>query len=124
MAKFAPRPDSVKVGPHLFAINWMDESEWNHERLDDNTAGLTYSGKQTIFIRTSPDVNESQYQEVVLHEVTHAVWSVTMMTHTDLTELSDREEFIIAHQSPMLLQVFKDNPELVAYLMADGNKVR
>ncbi len=124
MTKDAPRPVSAKIGVHTYEIKWLSEDEWAIANLKPSALGTTYSYKQQIYMRLTTQCSESGLQEVLLHELTHAVWDATQMTHTDLNDIKDPEEFVIALQSPSLLGVFKDNPHVVKYLMSDGDVVR
>jgi hypothetical protein len=77
-----------------------------------------------IQVRLAGLATESHYQEVLLHEVLHAVWDSTMLTHINLNEQSDAEEFVISLQTPPLLFILKQNPGLSKYLLSDGGHVR
>jgi len=119
------RPDHVFIGNHTYRIEWVDVQEWEERRLADDADAMTHARHQTIQVRLySQHTMESHYQEVLLHEITHACWDSTMLTHADLAAQEDAEEFVISLQSPALLFVLKQNPELTKYLMSDGTVTR
>lgn len=118
-----PRPEHVFIGAKTYEVQWLDEEGWAKNHLSDGDSGLTYASQNTIFMRLLPGATEGNYQEVLLHEVTHAAWAETHLTHMtgllvkDETEL---EEAVIGVQSPMMLFVLQQNPGLVAYLTSNG----
>jgi hypothetical protein len=120
MAKQAPRPDWAFVGNHTYGIEWVDTAEWEQRRLQEDADAVTYSTRQSIMMKCHADVSESHFQEVLLHELLHACWDATMLTHMDMAEQKDHEEAIISIQAPAILFVLKQNPHLVAWLMDDG----
>ena len=128
MARFVPRPDHVFIGNHTYSIEWLNSDEWLHRDFDMSKDGLTYAATSRIFVRLIEGRREALYQEIVLHEVTHAIWDtvgVSLDPHWDkVDDSNDLEEKVILFQSPMLLFVMKHNPDLVAWLLADGNDER
>lgn len=125
--KFHPRPDEVVVGPHLYTIEWLDTDEWMGRDFDMEKGGLTFNHKYKIFIRLTPDTPESHYQETVLHEVTHAIWSTVGFNYVDglFAEANhDVEERVILMQTPLLLHVLKENPILAKYVLSEGRETR
>lgn len=124
MAAHVPRPDHAFVGNHTYSIEWLDVQEWEDRRLDDSADAMTHARHQTIQVRVYGPSAESHYQEVLLHELLHTVWDSTMLTHQDLTKQDDAEEFVISMQSPPLLFILKQNPDLVKWLLSDGTVVR
>jgi hypothetical protein len=121
---YAPRPEHIFIGNHTYQVEWLSQNEWEDRRLDEHADALTHARHQLIQIRTYAPSRESHYQEVLFHELTHAVWDSTMLTHADLSAQEDPEEFVIGLQSPQLLFILKQNPDLVKWLMSDGTVVR
>lgn len=121
--KFVPRPDHVFVGAKVYQISWYTEAEWGEQHLSESDAGLTYCSSNNIYMRLLPGATEANYQEVLLHEITHAVWAETHLEHLELTSMAEDkiEEAIIGIQSHGLLFVLKHNPAVMSYLMSDGN---
>lgn len=117
--KYVPKPEHVFVGNHTYRIEWMSNDEWDTNRLDPEADALTFARRQLIIVRTYEEANESHYQEVLWHEITHACWDTTMLTHTALGEQKDPEEFVVGLQSPAQVFVLRHNPELVKWLMSD-----
>jgi hypothetical protein len=121
---YATRPDTLTIGNHQYSVEWLTTSEWEARDYPMEKDGLTYAPRQSIVIRLIEDRSESLYQEVVLHEVTHAAWdSVGLGLMEDWhkgEDSHDVEERVVLLQSPVLLRVLKDNPLLVKWLVSDG----
>lgn len=117
-----PRPDHAWVGAKTYDILWYNEEEWADNHLNENDCGLTYAGRNHIYMRLMPGATEGNFQEVLLHEITHAIWNETHLTHLNDTlakDPSDLEETVIGIQSPALLLMLQQNPHIVGYLQAD-----
>lgn len=118
-----PRPDFVFVGTKTYEVMFLDEQEWARNHLSESDAGLTYASSNQIYVRLLPGATEANVQQVLLHEILHAVWAETHLTHLleGLPENpDDKEEMIVGMQAPALLFVIQQNPQLVAYLTANG----
>lgn len=123
MAARVPRPDHLFIGNHTYEVLWLTHEEWEAERLDPEADAVTYARRNQIFIRLAV-AHESHYQEVLWHEIAHAVWDATMLTHADLSKQDDPEEFVIGIQSPPMVFVLKQNPHFTKWLMSDGAVAR
>lgn len=122
--KHEPRPDHAFIGNHTYAIEWLSVEEWSRRDMPGDKDGLTYSDRSLILMRGVPDRPESLYQEVLLHELTHAIWDTVGLSlmedwHKDESQ-HDVEEKVILFQSPMMLFVLKHNPHIIAWLLSDG----
>ncbi len=123
--RLVPRPEHVFIGNHTYQVDWITAEEWEAARHPDDASGVTFSSRNLIVVRLMPEARESSYQDVLFHEITHAVWDVTMLTHYHSNvEDGDREEFIIGIQTPGLLFVLQQNPHVVKYLTSDGTVLR
>lgn len=123
--QWVPRPDHLFVGPYVFEIRWLTNDEWVAQNQDENWGGVTDHSFLYIAIRLGAGVPEVRYQEVLMHEITHAVWSTIGLNHIhDSFDKDVREEEIITLQSPMLLFVLQHNPDIVKYLQSDGTVKR
>lgn len=114
------RPGHVFVVAKTYEIVWLTEEEWHNNNLNESDAGLTYSSRNMIYMRLMPMSTEGNYQEILLHEITHAVWAETHLTHLNLTEPEEPEEAIIGIQTHGLLFVLQQNPHVTKYLTSDG----
>jgi hypothetical protein len=123
-----PRPTSVKVGIINYKIKYCTEVDWERYGNDNEAGGLTRNRQQEIHVLLIHDADEVIYQEVLLHEIQHAVWSTTMMSHHDFrNDISDGEgveEVAIRMTTPLLMMVLRDNPQVFRYITSDGNHVR
>lgn len=118
------RPDFVHVGNHAYRIMWLSQDEWEDMHLDQDSDACTYASRQMIYVRLISGAQESHYQELILHEITHAVWDSTMLTHVKMSEPEDPEEFIIGIQSPALLFALRMSEDMTKWLLSDGTVVR
>lgn len=118
---FVPRPDAVKVGHMTFGIEYVTEQEWlEHYSGYEEDGGLTFHNWSKIVIRLVPGITDMVIREVLLHEVLHAIWSTSMLSHWAGDLAADKiEEGIIQAQSPMMLGVLKDNPAFLTYIIDD-----
>lgn len=117
--KFAPRPDRITVGNHVFRVEWLDDGDFSTATGRDDSDGVTFPARCLIIVKLyGPDVPESHYQEVLVHEITHAIWGSAKITHAidDIAKTEDVEENIVLLQAPGLLSVIKTNPLLLKYL--------
>lgn len=95
-------PKSLRIGPFDYAVRmWTDEQSKSHEA--DGMCSET-----TIFIRRS--LEDQRMLETLLHELLHAIHDIA-----DLGDKSDEEEFT-RRSAPLLLCVFRDNPELLSLI--------
>lgn len=104
----------MKVGPIEYDV------VFDSQVLDINSLrtgagvclGLTLHHATTIMV--DDNVSEDVQASTLLHEVLHAVFDVTGVSY-DIG--SKTEEKLIRHLEATLLQVLRENPELVAYLV-------
>lgn len=97
-------PESVKVGYRDFKIEpWP-----SHEATTYGADGLC--DKRNAIIRIRDDLEPQLKAETLIHELKHAAW--------DMAALGDRatEEAAITSLSRYEAQIWRDNPELVAYI--------
>lgn len=96
-------PAKVVVGPHTYTVA--------------HAAGMTDFGNtntRTQRIILADDQSPGALRDTVLHEVLHCV-----VAHAGFSqEWEDREEGIVNRLTPVVLQVLRDNPRLVSYLIA------
>lgn len=106
-------PSSIKTAATEYTVH-SEANDFLAEEADegDNILfGRTNHLKGTIHIR--PGASASKQRETMMHEVLHTVCFVSGLSH----EL-DAEEGLVRRLTPVLLQVIRDNPELVEYLRA------
>jgi hypothetical protein len=95
------RPRVVRIGPHRYAIR--------SERIEgDDTFGDCSPG--ACLIRIDPRQTASQRRDTLVHELLHALCSLT-----GLNEKVDEEDLVL-RLSPALLDLLRRNPALVRYL--------
>lgn len=102
-------PAKVLVGPHAYGVR-LDGDGLTAAGVE---AGLRLSGltrHSSLEILVDPDLASTEERETVLHEVLHALFSLTRMSGED-------EEETISRLSPVLLDLLRRNPRLIAYLV-------
>lgn len=104
VAMSSPMPKMVRVGPHVYSVLRKPGS------VMGETLGHCDSSALQIWIKER--LRKSKAQEILLHELLHAI----ILQALDTTKKHDDEAYVVV-TAPLLLQVFHDNPELVAYLM-------
>ena len=113
--KPASLPTSIDIGPFSYKIT-IDEltRQRAQETSRTNLLGETDHDKLQIIIDASAPIG--LLRETLLHETLHTIAKVSGLTHDWDT---DEEEGIIQRICPLLLEVFRRNPSVVAYLMAE-----
>lgn len=102
-------PAIVTVGPHRYEIVKDDG------RISDEGAnGKHYPDRLAIVYSTDP--HPAKLQEVILHEVMHALLTAAGL---DQELDDDHTESVARRVTPFLLETLRANPDLVAYLVAD-----
>lgn len=96
-------PKTVKVGPHVYTVLRKPASA-----LGEN---LGHCDSSSLQIWIKERLRRSKAQEILLHELLHAI----VLQALDTTKKHDDESYVVV-TAPLLLQVFHDNPELVEYL--------
>lgn len=97
-------PHSVRVGAFDFAVEDWDPRQAN------SASRFGECDKQQNIIRVRTDIPRQRVAEVLLHEINHAVWEVGACD-----ELAE-EERVISAISMVWCQIWRDNPDLIAFL--------
>ena len=110
-----PFPKAVQVGPYRYTVE-CDQAAIDRagQEMGGNLAG--HANHAALRIDLAPDLARDYEAETLLHEVLHGVFCVTGIGR----DFRDAEEPIVARMAPMLLDVLRRNPDLVAYLVADA----
>lgn len=113
-------PTRLRVGAHVYSVHW-DEVSWSRlrEREDGLGALMGRAAHHTSEIFIKPDLSPSQKRDTLLHEVMHCIISVGVGVHmANIKDVSDLEEYVVSSTTPWLLAVLRDNPPILAYLLA------
>lgn len=96
----------VLIGNARYALRVTDK-----DALDDDAFGnITYAQKR---IKVADDQDEGQVLDTLLHEILHGI-----IHGPNLLELErELEEKVVKVLSGGLLQVFRDNPELISWVL-------
>lgn len=102
-------PKKVKIGPFWFSVE-------KTSLLEDKVGMMDYR-KQKIFI--FDDMNEDIMADTLLHEILHTIFYASGVNE-DFDH--DGQERIVNTFATPLLQIIRDNPELVEFLKGkDGS---
>lgn len=99
-------PDRLRVGPHVWRVR--------RRALDADGELYGRTEEQRLLITIAPGRAPSQERDTLLHELLHALWS-----HCALDQDDDEQERIVRSLAPWLLAALRDNPQLVAFLLAE-----
>lgn len=107
-------PKQIKVGPFTFEVT-NDPKRWEKATQNMEASGVCDTEEMVIYL--DPAVKDHTKRSVVLwHEIMHAVWDATCHD-MDLRDLEKAEESFVAASAPVFVQVLRDNPDLVKYLI-------
>jgi hypothetical protein len=101
-------PRTIKVGPHVYSVVRKTEEE-----MPDALGDTDFDANE---IRIRKNMSKTKSQEILLHELLHACTYPSVTGAYEGEEKFMAEEFVNA-VAPVLLQVLKDNPKLVEYLI-------
>jgi hypothetical protein len=99
-------PQVLRIGAFDFRVE-----SWEHMAAAAAGKFGEFSAIEMV-IRVDQTVNHYKVIDTLLHEVHHAIWWAYGIQD------SDAEERIVNILSSALLQVFRDNPELVVWIRA------
>lgn len=111
-------PNSIRVGTHDCLIKKMDKPWGTNHRLVERKGGPKKIGwcygdydplSHTIRIRRHIR-SRSLVIDTIMHELTHAIWSVFLM------KPSDKEERLVHMFASGLTQLLLDNPDFLRWL--------
>lgn len=108
-------PGKVKVGHLTYAV------EVSAKRCSDADVMYGQSDMRTAEIILNPAQCDGQLRDTTLHEVLHALMDqmgVQKGGDKALLATTDDEERMVHALAPLLLGVLRDNPDLVAFLVA------
>ena len=114
-----PIPTKIRVGSQWFDV--IERSRRDDGMLTDGTFGYTLDTENLIVI--DADIAHSRQQLTLWHELMHATRNVydTSVTPKKNDSFDTWEHFFIGVWEESLLVLIRDNPELLDYLLSDGN---
>lgn len=105
------RPREVVVGPFTYSVEWPVWAEEDGEPM----SGRAEHSTLTIFVSTGLHVELQR--KVLLHEIMHACVFVTGHNSSEVTE-----EHFIRGTAFALLDVLRDNPEVVRFITSKAKR--
>lgn len=116
-------PDSVVVCGHtLRVIAHSDRHAGLTPDNDPSDVGAVNVAQGEIRVLATDESTPHNQRDTLLHEVIHAVLTLTGLTgrRDDVWRSSAMAERVVDNLGTHLLDTFRRNPELVAYLMDDA----
>lgn len=104
-------PTSIRVGPFVYRVVQDVAKLQAHERKEKG-AYSGYSDHSVMEIVVGPDEVACSQRETIWHEVKHCV----VHLFGEYGKMDD--ETYVRRTAPMELAALRDNPDLVAYLLA------
>jgi hypothetical protein len=106
-------PKTIKVGSRIYKVSARRRDlHRTQSEIQQSVLGATMNHRLKIHL--DKKAAAGVVQETLLHEVLHAVTEFTGLDDN----LGESEEDFVNRLSPVLLQVLRDNPELVEYLLS------
>ena len=115
-----PRPTTLIAGNHDYTIYWDAEAWARSLEMDGaNPSAWAFTNHRLCEVFIRPGAAESQNRDSVLHETIHVInhqfgVNLESIRSTDV----NLDEFLVSAQTPWLLMILRDNPDLVAFLTA------
>lgn len=118
-----PRPETVRIGFYTYTIDENEDSLNDilsaDEREEGNVEILGCCNQRLLKISIAPDLPLKRQQEVIWHEVSHAVQDLAGIQGS----YNMTAEAAIGSLSTLQLMVLHENPDLVQFLL-EGSDVR
>lgn len=103
----APIPKTVRVGPHAYSVLLTAAAQMPKTQGRPDCGTCRFDSLQILVKKRQ---RRTKQQETLLHEVLHSC------TYPNLIGKKVTDEDFVETTAPLLLQVLKDNPKLLAYL--------
>ncbi len=107
--------DKLKAGPFTYIMRWVKKTDDDRKGILDGYAGRSDHEAGKIYLDI--DLGQGYPQETMAHEFCHVLWRLAGLYH----EGPKKEEEIIRRIAPWLIVVLRDNPELVKFLVSEGD---
>lgn len=104
------RPQTVYVSPYTWNIKYSKAEVLKHHPNGDACGSCDL---ESMTIAIDPGKSEDYARVTLLHEILHAA-----IRSSDPNIESDAEEMAVASMTGPLMACLRDNPEVVAYLIA------
>jgi len=114
-----PIPVRIRVGSQWFDV--VERSRRDDGMLSEDSYGYTLDKENLIVIDS--DIAPSRQQLTLWHELMHVARGVydTSVIPKKNDNFDTWEHYFIGVWEESLLVLIRDNPELLAYLLSDGN---
>lgn len=114
MATAAQLPAELIVGPNRYTVTGDELERLRTEHAERSQLdGHTDHGTLRLLVNTA--LAADQVRDTLLHETLHAL---AFLSGLSSEWGSEKEEAVVRRLSPLLLDVLRRNPDLVAYLVA------
>lgn len=103
-------PSKVKINTYTYTLK-----EENDPRFDDGADAWGYCDYDNQEIVIKKNATKERKRNIVLHEIMHAVFESVHASPRSM-RADEIEEYYVVHSAPILVDVLRDNPNLVKYL--------
>lgn len=104
-------PKRLRVGPYSYTVA-NDADTANRVCREREADLLGHTDSRALLIMVEPDQAPGQARDTILHEALHALMSLG-----NVYDDPKREEEVVSQLSPLLLDLLRRNPKLVAFLL-------
>lgn len=101
-------PDRIKIGYADFPVRMVDKIN------DADHSGESCWAEQ--YIKICDGLSQQHKAHYLVHEIVHMLWAVGDLEAIDTSDPEKFEEKIVSVLAALLTGVFRDNPQLLAYL--------
>lgn len=105
-------PTQIHLGPHRITID-ATEATARLLREEDSRADTRF---EQLLIRIDGQRPHTAAAETLLHELLHCCWNSSALC---ALEVDEEQELVVTALAPVLFDVLRRNPDIVAYLTAD-----
>lgn len=106
-------PKTIRVGPYVYDV--ATDEAWLRQQEHSRSGGLRgATDHQQLRIVVGPDMALGMQRQTLWHEVKHAVIEAMTMSNDKRSD-----EDWISRTAPGELAVLRNNPDLVAFLIAE-----
>jgi len=109
-------PPTINIGTQVWTI--VEHTSKEDGMLYEDNYGYTMERRNMIVL--DKDASDSRKRQVLMHEILHAI-RFTFFTGSKMNpklNFEDTEHYFIGMYEETLLMVFKDNPQLLDYLLS------
>jgi hypothetical protein len=107
-------PRNILIGHAYYTVKY-------DKHLSENSEAIGLTGPETQRILLDPQVGADVERETLLHELIHAIcFQAGLRLEGEPFQKTKVEEKVVWTVAPKILELLRDNPELVEFLLESG----